>query len=251
MKNWKALIQYDGTKYQGWQRQERTDMTIQGKLEAVLSRMDDRAVEVIGSGRTDAGVHALGQVANFHLQTEMSAMEILSYCNRYLPEDIAVTEISAVSARFHARYLAQRKTYCYRVRTSEIPNVFDRRYLYEFHEKLDLKRMKRAAAFLAGTHDFKAFTSNKKMKKSSVRTLEEIRIELHGEHQEEVWFFFVGDGFLYNMVRILVGTLLEVGVGKKKPEEITEILQQREREQAGFMAPACGLCLMSVEYPTD
>lgn len=246
MRNFKAVIGYEGTKYQGWQRQERTDMTIQGKLENVLSRLDGRNVEVIGSGRTDAGVHAEGQVANFYLNSEKSVDHIMQYCNRFLPEDIVVSSLEEVSERFHARYLAERKTYRYRVDTGMVPDVFSRRYVYHFSQQLDLELMRKAAVILCGTHDFKAFTSNKKMKKSSVRTLEEIRIE---QHNNELWLTFIGNGFLYNMVRILVGTLLEVGIGARKPEEMTVILQSKNRESAGPMAPAQGLTLVSVEYP--
>lgn len=246
MRNFKAVIQYEGTKYQGWQRQERTDMTIQGKLENVLSRLDGRDVEVIGSGRTDAGVHAEGQVANFYLHSEKSADHIMQYCNRFLPEDIVVLSLEEVPERFHARYLAEWKTYRYRIDTGIVPDVFSRRYVYHFSQQLDLKAMRKAAVILCGTHDFKAFTSNKKMKKSSVRTLEEIRIE---QNENELWLTFIGNGFLYNMVRILVGTLLEVGIGARKPEEMTVILQSQNRESAGPMAPAQGLTLVSVEYP--
>ena len=246
MRNFKAVIQYEGTKHQGWQRQERTDMTIQGKLENVLSRLDGRDVEVIGSGRTDAGVHAEGQVANFYLNSEKSVDHIMQYCNRFLPEDIVVSSLEEVPERFHARYLAERKTYRYRVDTGMVPDVFSRRYVYHFSQSLDLDAMKKAAVILCGTHDFKAFTSNKKMKKSSVRTLEEIKIE---RHKNELWLTFIGDGFLYNMVRILVGTLLEVGIGARKPEEMTAILQSEKREMAGAMAPAQGLTLIGVEYP--
>ncbi len=246
MRNFKAVIQYEGTKYQGWQRQERTDMTIQGKLENVLSRLDGRNVEVIGSGRTDAGVHAEGQIANFYLCSEKSVDHIMQYCNRFLPEDIVVSALEEVPERFHARYLAERKTYRYRIDTGMVPDVFSRRYVYHFSQKLDLESMRKAAVILCGTHDFKAFTSNKKMKKSSVRTLEEIRIE---QHKNELWLTFIGNGFLYNMVRILVGTLLEVGIGARKPEEMTVILQSQNRESAGPMAPAQGLTLISVEYP--
>ncbi len=248
MRNFKAVIQYEGTRYQGWQKQERTDMTIQGKLESVLSRLDGREVEVIGSGRTDAGVHARGQVANFHLTSEKAIDHIMQYCNHYLPEDIVVLSLNEVSERFHARYLAERKTYCYRIDTGEVPDVFSRRYAYHFPQKLDVAAMKKAAVILCGTHDFKAFTSNKKMKKSSVRTIEEIRLE---RQDGELWMTFTGNGFLYNMVRILVGTLLEVGTRERKPEDMTEILQSKNRELAGPMAPAHGLCLINVEYAEE
>lgn len=251
MRNFKAIIQYEGTRYQGWQRQERTGQTIQGKLTEVLTRLDGRDVEVIGSGRTDAGVHALGQTANFHLQTTMTAEQIRDYCNRYLPEDIAVISLSEMPERFHARYLARRKTYLYRVRTTPVPNVFERRYVYSYpnaEQTFSVSAMREAAALLCGTHDFKAFSSSMKGKKSTIRTIEEIRIEEQGG---ELKFMFTGDGFLYHMVRILVGTLLEVGTGERQPQDMTAILQAKTRALAGPTVPACGLCLLSVTYEDE
>lgn len=245
MKNYRISIQYDGTRYKGWQSQKSTDETIQGKLQAVLSRLAGREVEVIGSGRTDAGVHAKEQVANFHLEEKWEKEEILAYLNRYLPEDIAVLDIREVSERFHSRYNAVEKTYVYRVHNSAIPNVFERKYVYTYPEKLSVTRMQKAAMYLMGTHDFTSFCGNKKMKKSAVRTIYEIRIEQVGE---EIRFTYCGNGFLQNMVRILTGTLLEVGSGKKEPEEAGRILEAKDREQAGFLAPACGLILWKVQY---
>lgn len=255
MRNFKMLLQYEGTRYQGWQKQESTDNTIQGKLEALLSKMTGKKVEVQGSGRTDAGVHALGQVANFHADTQMSVEEILDYMNFYLPEDIAVISLSEVPERFHSRLNAKGKTYCYRVINSTLPHVFDRRYVHIVKENLDLEAMQKAADILTGTHDFKAFTSNKRSKKSTVRTIDEIRIERAfgislgtAGTQDEIRFIYSGNGFLYHMVRIITGTLLEVGTHKRKPEEIAEILASGERENAGELVPAKGLTLMEVRY---
>ena len=177
MRNFKMILQYEGTRYQGWQKQESTDNTIQGKLEALLTKMTGQRIEVQGSGRTDAGVHALGQVANFHIDTKMNAEEILQYMNFYLPEDIAVISLKEVPERFHSRLNAKGKTYCYRVINSKVPHVFDRRYVHIVEEALDMEGMKRAAEYLVGPHDFKAFTSNKRSKKSTVRTIDEIKIE--------------------------------------------------------------------------
>ena len=173
MKNYRMLLQYEGTRYQGWQKQESTDNTIQGKLEKLLSKMCGEKIEVQGSGRTDAGVHARGQVANAKMRTDMTPEEIRSYMNRYLPEDIGVLSVEEVDERFHSRLLAKGKTYCYQVINSEIPHVFDRRYAYVYPEKLNLKAMKKAAAYLCGEHDFAAFTSARKSKKSTVRNIEE------------------------------------------------------------------------------
>ena len=255
MRNFKMILQYEGTRYQGWQKQESTENTIQGKLEALLSKMTGNRVEVQGSGRTDAGVHALGQVANFHADTQMKAEEIMDYMNFYLPEDIAVISLIEVPERFHSRLNAKGKTYCYRVINSPLPHVFDRRYTHMVEEKLDVEAMRRAADILTGTHDFKAFTSNKRSKKSTVRTIYEIQIEKmtsvsmgSGDRKDEIRFTYSGNVFLYHMVRIITGTLLEVGTHKRMPEEIAEILASGQRENAGELAPAKGLTLMEVRY---
>ena len=245
MRNFKMILQYEGTRYQGWQRQESSENTIQGKLEALFSKMCGHRVEVQGSGRTDAGVHAAGQVANAHLKTDKSAQEILLYMNSYLPEDIAVISVEEVSERFHSRLNAKGKTYLYRVINSALPHVFERRFTYQVEEKLDIAAMKEAAGLLCGTHDFAAFTSAKKSKKSTVRTIEDIRIE---EKNDEILFYFTGNGFLFHMVRILMGTLLEVGLGKRSASEIPEILASKKRERAGALAPAKGLLLLEVRY---
>ena len=231
MRNFRMVLQYEGTRYQGWQRQGSTDNTIQGKLETLLSKMTGQKIEIQGAGRTDAGVHALGQVANFHADTQMTQTEILEYMNRFLPEDIAVISLKEVPERFHSRLNATGKTYCYRVINSAIPHVFDRRYVHVVEQQLDIDAMREAAQYLTGTHDFKAFTSNKRGKKSTVRTINSIQIEKCAatsmeilQTQDEIRFFYRGDGFLYHMVRIMTGTLLEVGFDKRKPEEIAEIL---------------------------
>lgn len=245
MRNFKVTLQYEGTRYQGWQKQESTDNTIQGKLEALLSKMAGTKVEIQGSGRTDAGVHAAGQVANFHLDTDQSPSQIMDYMNFYLPEDIAVISIEEVPERFHSRLNAKGKTYLYRVINSPVPHIFDRKYAWTVEEKLDVDAMRKAAAFLEGTHDYKAFTSLKKSKKSTIRTVECILIECV---DDEIRFTFRGDGFLYHMVRIMMGTLIEVGLHKKKPEEITGIFEKGLRENAGELVPAKGLTLLEVRY---
>lgn len=245
MRNFKLILQYEGTRYQGWQRQESTDNTIQGRLEALLSKMTGQETLVQGSGRTDAGVHALAQTANFYADTEMSCAEILSYMNRYLPEDIGVLSVEEVPERFHSRLNAVGKTYQYRVLTSPLPHVFDRRYVYPFLQPLDLEAMQRGSRYLIGTHDFQAFTSAKKGKKSTVRTIEEIDIARVGD---EIRFTYSGNGFLYHAVRILTGTLLAVGTGEKKPEDVLTIMEEGLRKNAGELVPAKGLTLMEVRY---
>ena len=245
MRNFKFILQYEGSRYQGWQRQDSTDNTIQGKLEKLLSHMCGEKVEVQGSGRTDAGVHALSQVANAHMNTDMTAEEILDYMNRYLPEDIGVISVQEMPERFHSRLNAKGKTYCYQIINSKIPHVFQRKYAWVVEEPLDVEAMREAADYLKGTHDFKSFTSAKKGKKSTVRTITEISVE---QEDELIKIFYKGDGFLYHMVRILTGTLLEVGQGKRKPEEITGVLAAMDREKAGPLVPAKGLTLVEVRY---
>lgn len=245
MSNYRATIQYDGSRYQGWQSQKSTENTVQGKLEAVLAAMTGYPVDVIGSGRTDAGVHAQGQTANFHLREAWEEDAVRDYLNRYLPADIAVTEIKEVDGRFHSRYHARSKTYLYRIHIGNIPEVFARKYVYHYSTPLDVERMRLAASFLTGTHDFRSFCNNKRGKKSTVRTIREISIE---ETKQELRIYYTGDGFLQNMVRILTGTLIEVGDGRREPEEMEQILAAEDRGQAGYTAPACGLTLLSVEY---
>ena len=243
--NYKLRLQYDGTKLNGWQKQGNTDNTIQGKLEAILERMYGEYVEVHGSGRTDAGVHALGQVANFHAPAKFSTEEIQTTCNEYLPKDIRVLSVETVDERFHARLTAKAKTYEYRIDNGAVADVFRRKYVMREENPLDLEAMRLAAEYLVGTHDFKTFCANKKMKKSTVRTIYSIRIE---ETDGMVSVRYHGNGFLYNMVRILTGTLIEVGRGMRKPEEIPKMIDARDRGAAGFTAPAQGLYLIEVEY---
>ena len=245
MRNIRLRLQYEGTRYQGWQKQTSTDNTIQGKMEALLSKMCGKPIEIAASGRTDAGVHALGQVANFHTDTAMSTEEILEYCNRYLPEDIAVVEVTEAAERFHSRLNATGKRYRYRIINSGIPDVFWRRYAVTEPDTLDLEAMRHAASFLLGEHDFKAFTSAKKSKKSTIRRIDEIRIEQTGNRVE---FVFTGNGFLHHMIRILMGTLLEVGKGERTPESVAEVLFSGDRSLAGPLVPAKGLVLEEVFY---
>lgn len=244
-KNYKIILAYDGTRYQGWESHKDGDMTIQGKLVNVIEHLVEKPVEVIGCGRTDAGVHAKGMVANVKLDIDMAPDQIKSYLNHYLPEDIAVLEIGVASERFHSRYNAVGKTYCYTCYIGNTKPVFNRKYVYVLDEKPDINRMRKAAELLVGTHDFASFCANKKKKKSTVRTVDKIEITVEGDYLK---FTVHGDGFLHHMVRILVGTLLEVGWGKRSAESMTELLAVQERAQAGVTAPAQGLCMMSVDY---
>jgi tRNA pseudouridine38-40 synthase len=244
MRNLRLDICYDGTRYRGWQRLPGKDDTIQGKLETTLSRILGEDIEISGSGRTDAGVHARGQVANFHCESTMKAEEILLKLRMYLPEDIGIYSCRDVSERFHARLNAKEKTYRYRIWNSKAPCVFERRFVAAMPEELNMEAMQQAARYLLGEHDFSAFCGNAKMKKSTVRYIRSIDIRRQGE---EIVFDITGNGFLHNMVRILVGTLIEVGRGVRQPDSIPTLFGGK-RADAGFLAPAQGLCLMEVFY---
>lgn len=243
-RNYRLTLAYDGTRYRGWQRLAQADTTIQGKLEAVLSGIFDVPVEVQGSGRTDAGVHARAQVVSFHAP-ERPVAQLLSALRRYLPEDIGALSLEYAPPRFHARLSATEKTYVYRIWNSAEPDVFERRWRVQLPQKFDLQAMRRGAALLLGAHDFRAFCANKQLKKTSVRTLRRCEIVQNGQ---ELRFELTADGFLYHMARIMVGTLLEIGEGKRSPEEIPALLERRIRAEAGQTVPAKGLFLMEVRY---
>lgn len=266
MQNYKLLISYDGTRYNGWQSQENTKNTIQEKLEAVISSVLSKPVEIAGSGRTDAGVHAQGQVASFKTSSAifmekespdssvrksvetppfLSKEAFLEKVNSLLPKDIAVNAINSVPENFHARLSACSKTYMYRIHTSAVSNVFEHRFMYDYTAPLDVSKMKDAASYLVGTHDFKSFCGNRHMKKSTVRTITSIDISVL---PDEIRILYTGNGFLMNMVRILTGTLIETGAGKRTPESIPAVLATLDRSAAGYTAPAEGLTLLKVEY---
>ena len=255
VQNFKLIVSYDGTRYYGWEHQPNTEMTIQGKLETVLTQMlettngqkPEKPVTVIGAGRTDAGVHARAMTANVLLDTKMTEDEIQCYMNRYLPDDISVGEVRRAGDRFHSRFKATGKTYRYTLWYSEdgAKPVFDRKYVWTLKEKPDIEKMQQAAWHLVGEHDFKSFCGNSHMKKSTVRLVDTIRLETSGHY---IRIYYHGTGFLQNMVRILTGTLLEVGYGRLTPEDMDRILEARDRRKAGPTAPAAGLCLMKVDY---
>ena len=245
MKNYRLVLSYEGTRYRGWQRQGNTAGSIQEKLESLLSRLLEQKVELAASGRTDAGVHARMQVCSFRGETERGAEELLRELRRYLPEDIGAVSLEEAEPRFHARLSCREKTYLYRIWNSESPNVFTRRFQLRVPGALDDKAMERAARLLCGEHDFAAFCSLKNARRSTVRHLRAVEIRREGE---ELQLYFTGDGFLYNMVRILTGSLLEVGQGHRSPESLAEALQSKDRALAGPTAPAQGLCLWEVKY---
>lgn len=243
--NYKFIISYDGARYSGWQSQGNTDATIQGKLETVLSKMTGTSVELIGAGRTDAGVHAKAMTANATLYTDLTTSQIRNYLNFYLPCDICVLEVHEAAPRFHSRYHATGKTYTYTCYIGPLKPIFDRNYVYVLTYAPDIKKMQQAAEFLIGEHDFRSFCGNPRFKKSTIRNVDSIQITQEGPY---VRFTYHGNGFLQNMVRILTGTLLEVGCGKRSPDSMIALLDAKDRKEAGFMAPAQGLCLMKVDY---
>lgn len=244
MRNIRLDLCYDGTRYRGWQRQPWVENTIQGKLETALSRILEQPIEIYGSGRTDAGVHALHQVASFHCESTMPAQELLTKLRHYLPEDIGVLDCKDASQRFHARYNAIRKTYRYRIWNSPEPCVFERRYVTVVEEELDIPAMQAAARHFLGTHDFSSFCNHKSSKKSGNRQIHALNVTREGNYLD---ITVTGNGFLRNMVRIIAGTLLEVGQGKRDPDSIPELFAGI-RAEAGFLAPAQGLSLVEVDY---
>lgn len=248
MPNFRLELCYDGTRFDGWQRQGNTPNTIQGLLERALSELLEQEIEVAGSGRTDAGVHARRQVASFRAKTKMPPETILANLRKKLPADVGAISLTEAQPRFHARLNCTSKTYVYRIWNSETPNVFERKYVLPVPEPLDLEAMRSAADHLCGTHDFTSFHANKRFKRSAVRTVTEIGIEKLGE---EVQLRFTGDGFLYHMVRILTGTMIEVGLGQREADSVPEILAAMDRARAGKTAPARGLILWDVGYDKE
>jgi tRNA pseudouridine38-40 synthase len=245
MRNLKMEIQYDGSRYRGWQKQKDVELTIQGKIENVLSKMTGEDIQVIGCGRTDTGVHAESYAANFQTNYMASIDAMVDYLYEYLPEDIVVKNMKDTTERFHARYNVKAKTYVYRINNNKFRDVFNRRYTYHVIEKLDLAEMKNAAEVLVGTNDFQSFTSLKPGTKATVRTINYINIT---ENEGMIEIEINGNGFLMNMVRIISGTLIEVGKGNLKPLDVERILKEKKRSEAGPIAQAKGLCLKGVQY---
>ncbi|MBE5962441.1 MAG: tRNA pseudouridine(38-40) synthase TruA [Lachnospiraceae bacterium] len=247
MRNIQLTIEYDGSRYDGWQKQpgSKSAVTIQDKIEDVLSKMEGETVEVVGAARTEAGVHAYHQIANFKTDSDMKVYEIKHYLNRFLPRDIAVVEALEVPERFHASFNAKSFVYEYKISIGEVPSVFDRKYNYYCFKRPDVAKMKEAAKALIGTHDFKAFSDNKRMKKSTIREI--YSLDVYGD-DKEVLITVHGDDFWPHMVRIIVGTLLQAGLGEIEPEDMAKILESKDREKAGPTAEAKGLFLSEVMY---
>lgn len=245
MQNTKLTLEYDGTAYSGWQIQKNTDKTIQQILEKALTRINKKAVKIIGAGRTDAGVHAIGQVANCSINVSIPVERIPAALNSLLPTDIICLKARHVNKDFHARYDAKGKKYRYIIYNRKLPSVFRRYYVYHFIRNLDLALMRKAASFLIGTHDYSSFRSASCSAKNTIKTIKSIEII---DKEPEIWVEITGDGFLYNMVRIIIGTLIEVSLGKIKLENMKKIIKSGNRELAGFTVPAKGLTLVEVYY---
>ncbi len=251
MRNIQLIIEYDGSRYDGWQKAATTAKSsskggaVQEKIEEVLTKMEETPVELIGAIRTEAGVHAYKQVANFRTESAKKTYEIKQYLNRYLPRDIAVLEALEVNERFHAAFNAKEFVFEYRITVGEVPSVFDRKYNYYCFKTPDLARMKQAAKELLGTHDFRAFSDNKRMKKSTVRTISSI--DIYGD-EKEITITVIGDDFWPNMARILIGTVLDCGLSEIDPADIPDILDSGDRERAGRAAEPKGLFLSDVRY---
>lgn len=248
MKNYLMIIQYDGTSYNGWQKQGNTTNTIQALLENTLSQLLYEDIEIYGSGRTDAGVHAYGQTANFKCRDIQNLTIFLNNINKKLPADIRINSIREVNIEFHSRLSAVSKRYQYNINNGDKPSVFRRKYVYNFEKKLDVNLMRQAAKYMIGTHDFRGFSSEKNMSKSCIRQLYDISIV---ENNKEIVIRVWGNGFIYNMVRIITGTLLEIGSGERSIEDVNKIQETGKRELAGFMVPANGLFLEKVFYEDD
>lgn len=244
MRNVKLTIEYDGTNYCGWQKQN-NEKTIQEEIEKAIYKAVGEVVEVIGSSRTDAGVHARGMVANFKTNATIPFDKFKYAINDKLPDDIAIIESEEVSEDFHARYDSKGKTYCYSIINRQQKPAIGRNYVYHFKWDLDIEKMREACKYFIGKHDFKAFRSLGSSVKTTERTIEELYIESEGE---KINIFITADGFLYNMVRIIVGTLLKVGRGKIPVEDIEKIILLGDRKKAGPCVPAQGLILEKVYY---
>ena len=248
MNNYRLTIQYDGGRYKGWQRLGNTDHTIQGKIEEILSRLTGEDVELIGSGRTDAGVHAIGQIANFKTSQQLSETQIYDYLNRYLPMDISIVTVQSVTERFHSRYHVKEKTYLYKIWNREYSNPFMRHYSMQVVKPLDIKKMRTASRYLIGEYDFTTFSNAKSKKKSKVRTIFAITME---EKNGMITIRIRGNGFLYHMVRKIVGILVEVGLGEKEPDIIPAMIQSKDRSKLTYLADACGLYLETIEFENE
>ena len=246
MRNIKLTIEYDGSRYNGWQRlgKGESENTIENKLLEVIQKMTSEKVELNCGGRTEVGVHAYAQIANFKTKTDMKLYEIKNYFNRYLPMDIAVTEAEDVPERFHASLNAKSKTYLYRIAIGDVPSVFDRKYTYYSFKKPDIELMKTAAGKLIGTHDFKDFSTVKRSKS----TMKEIYTIDINQDEKELQITVKANDFLHNMARMVISTLLEIGLDKRNMKDIESILDSESMEVGSAPANPQGLFLQGIEY---
>ena len=244
MRNIKLTIEYDGKEFGGWQKQP-NKLNIQGEIERAIEEITGEKVELIASGRTDAGVHAIGQVANFKIEKDIPIEKIPYALNSKLKKSIRIKESEEVPEKFHSRYMCKKKTYRYVINNSVQGTAIYRNLQYHFPEKLDENKMNEAAGYLIGEHDFKSFKASGTSSKSSVRTIFDAKVTREGEL---VIIELTGNGFLYNMVRIIAGTLIDVGINKINPEDIKSILEAKDRLKAGKTLPPNGLYLVNVEY---
>lgn len=246
MRNIKLTIEYDGSRYQGWQRlgKDESTNTISNKILEVIKKMTNETVELCCGARTEVGVHAYAQTANFKTTTDMKLYEIKQYLNRYLPMDIAVTDIEEKPERFHASLNSSSKIYLYRMTVGEVPSVFERKYTYYCFKKPDVDAMRQAALLLVGKHDFRKFSTVKKSK-STVRELYDIDIYAD---DEEIQFTLHGSDFLHNMARMIIGTLIDIGLGNRRKEEIEAILNPDSGVSASAPCDPKGLYLQEVLY---
>ena len=244
MKNIKLVIEYDGKGFNGWQAQP-TKLNIQGEIEKAIEEITGEEVKLIASGRTDAGVHSFGQVANFKTETKIATEKLAKAINSKLKKSIVIKSAEEVPDEFHSRYSVHSKTYRYVINNSENGSAIYRDLEYHYPYKLDVSKMQEAIKYFEGEHDFKGFKASGTSSKSSVRTIYEGKVYSEGER---IYIELTGNGFLYNMVRIISGTLLEVGEGKIKPEDIPEIIDRKDRKAAGRTLPAKGLYLVKVDY---
>ena len=244
-KNFKLVIEYDGSAYHGWQRQK-SEVTIQSQIETALTTLTGKPVSLIGSGRTDAGVHARGQVANFHCATRLSPDTLQRALNALLPDDIVILECTDVPERFHARYDAISKTYRYTVLNRKIPSAIGRQYAWHIQHPLKIDAMHEALRHISGVHDFKSFEGAGSPRSHTTRHV--MRAEWRAGRGDEWHLFLTANGFLKHMVRNIVGTLVDVGRGRIEPDAVRLIREASDRSLAGATAPAHGLCLMQVGY---
>jgi len=245
MRNLKLILEYDGSRYKGWQKQQDNDLTVQGKLQSVLSKMSGENIEVAGCERTDVGVHAENYVANFHTKCDLSNDAILDYLYEFLPEDIVVKSMVEASERFHAAYNIKSITYVYKINNNELRNIFNRKYVYHSEMKLNLEQMRIAAEALVGTHDFQGFATETADNKSTNKTINYINII---EKKDIIEIEINADDFLWNMVRIIMASLLDIGEGKLMVEDIETLLTEKMETKYSLMAKSKGLSLRNVEY---